>query len=171
VLWDRWKLASARAPRLELETLLAAGAQGPELMLDLKGHDPRLPARLLGALAQAGPGRRVTVCSQDWALLEPLRGVEDLRIVHSVGSRRALGTLLARFAGDRLDGVSIHQRLLDPTIAAELRTRADLLLSWPVESIAEGHRLVGLGVRGLISQAFELLSAVFAPPVAPRWAV
>ena len=95
----------------------------------------------------------------------------DLRIVHSVGSRRALGTLLARFAGDRLDGVSIHRRLLDPTIAAELRTRADLLLSWPVESIAEGHRLVGLGVRGLISQAFELLSAVFAPPVAPRWTV
>lgn len=170
VLWDRWKLASARAPRLELEALLAAGAEGPELMLDLKGHDPRLPARLLGALAQAGPGRRVTVCSQDWGLLEPLRGVPDLRIVHSVGSRRALGTLLACYAGDRLDGVSIHRRLLDPTVAAELRTRADLLLSWPVESIAEGHRLAGLGVRGLISQAFELLSAVFAPPVAPRCA-
>ena len=63
-------------------------------MLDLKGHDPRLPARLLGALAQAEPGRRVTVCSQDWALLEPLRGVPDVRIVHSVGSRRALGDAL-----------------------------------------------------------------------------
>jgi glycerophosphoryl diester phosphodiesterase len=170
VLWDRWKLASARAPRLELETLLATAPGVPELMLDLKGHDPQLPARLLRALARAEPGRRMTVCSQDWALLEPLRGVPDLRIVHSVGNRRALGNLLARFAGDRLDGVSIHRRLLDPTIAAELRTRAELLLSWPVESIAEGHRLAGLGVQGLISQAFELLAAAFATPVVPRWA-
>src|SRR5688572_32073782 len=71
VLWDRWKLASARAPRLELETLLSAGAGGPELMLDLKGHDRQLPGRLLRALALTEPGRRVTVCSQDWSLLEP----------------------------------------------------------------------------------------------------
>jgi hypothetical protein len=168
VLWDRWKLASARAPRLELETLLAAGAGGPELMLDLKGHDRQLPGRLLRALAQAEAGRRVTVCSQDWALLEPLRGVPDVRIVHSVGSRRALGALLTRFAGDRLDGVSIHRRLLNGIVAAELRTRADLLLSWPVESVVEGRRLAGLGVHGLISQAFEPLSAAFATPLALR---
>src|SRR5688500_13351232 len=57
VLWDRWKLASARAPRLELETLLAASADGPELMLDLKGHHRQLPGRLLRALALTEPGR------------------------------------------------------------------------------------------------------------------
>jgi glycerophosphoryl diester phosphodiesterase len=162
ILWDRWTLASARAPRLQLETLLATAPGALELMLDLKGHDRQLPIRLLRALAQGGPGRRVTVCSQDWALLEPLRGVPDLRVVHSVGNRRALAALLARSGGDRLDGVSIHRRLLDPTTAAELRTRADLLLSWPVESIAEGRRLAGLGVHGLISQAFEALSTAFA---------
>ena len=165
-MWDRWKLASARVPRLELATLLAAGTDGPELMLDLKGHDSKLPARLLRALAQEKPRRRVTVCSQDWALLEPLRDVPGMRIVHSVGDRRALGTLLTRFAGWRLEGVSIHRRLLDRTVAAELRTRADLLLSWPVETVVEGRRLAGLGVHGLISQAFEPLSAAFAaqPP-------
>jgi glycerophosphoryl diester phosphodiesterase len=162
LLWDRWKLASARAPRLQLETLLAAGAGGPELMLDLKGHGRQLPARLLRALAQTEPGRRVTVCSQDWALLESLRSVPDVRIVHSIGNRRALEALLTHFAGDRLEGVSIHRRLLDPAVAAELRTRADLLLSWPVESIAEGRRLAGLGVDGLISQAFEALTTAFA---------
>src|SRR5687768_4778981 len=42
VLWDRWQLASYRTPRLHLETLLSAAAEGPELMLDLKGHDARL---------------------------------------------------------------------------------------------------------------------------------
>jgi hypothetical protein len=168
VLWDRWKLASARAPRLELDTLLATAPGGPELMLDLKGHDPQLPARLLRALARAEPGWRVTVCSQDWALLEPLRGVPDLRIVHSVGNKRALRAILARFQGERLDGVSIHRRLLDRVVAAELRARADLLLSWPVESLVEGRRLAGLGVHGLISQAFEALSTEFgAQPARP----
>ena len=168
VLWDRWKLASTRAPRLELETLISAAADGPELMLDLKGHDRQLPGRLLGALAQAEPGRRVTVCSQDWALLEPLRGAPDVRVVHSVGNRRALGALLARFAGDRLDGVSIHRRLLDRIVAAELRARTDLLLSWPVETVDEGRRLAQLGVHGLISQAFEPLSAALGARAARR---
>lgn len=168
VLWDRWKLASARAPRLELQTLLSAGADGPELMLDLKGHDPQLPGRLLRALALTEPGRRVTVCSQDWALLEPLRGAPDLRIVHSVGNRRALGALLTRFAGDRLEGVSIHQRLLDRIVAAELRARTELLLSWPVETLDEGRRLARLGVHGLISQAFEVLAAALGAQAARR---
>ena len=73
VLWDRWELASARTPRLLLDELLAAAVPGgPELMLDLKGHDPRLA----GPRARCGAGttRRVTVCSQDWRLLEPPAG-------------------------------------------------------------------------------------------------
>jgi glycerophosphoryl diester phosphodiesterase len=137
-------------------------------MLDLKGHDRQLPGRLLRALALTEPGRRVTVCSQDWALLEPLRDAPDVRIVHSVGNRRALAALLARFAGDHLDGVSIHRRLLDQIVAAELRARTDLLLSWPVETVGEGRRLAQLGVHGLISHGFEALSAALGAQ-APRW--
>ena len=164
-LWDRWELASARTPRLELESLLTAAAGGPELMLDLKGHARALGGLLLDAIAGSGLGRRVTVCSQDWDLLEPLRGASDLRVVHSVGSARALRALHRRFAAERLTGVSIHRRLLDPAGAAELRARAELLLSWPVETEAEGRRLAALGVHGLISQAFEPLSATFGERV------
>ena len=128
-------------------------------MLDLKGHARELPARLLEALATGGPGRRVTVCSQDWDLLEPLRGTPGVRVIHSVGGARALRALHRRFAAQRLTGVSIHRRLLDPTSAAGLAARTDLLLSWPVETGAEGRRLAALGVHGLISQSFEALSA------------
>ena len=133
-------------------------------MLDLKGHKRELPRRILDALAAWGTGRRVTVCSQDWELLEPLRGTRDLRVIHSVGSARALRALHRRFASDRLTGVSIHGRLLDRASAAGLAARADLLLSWPVETEAEGRRLAALGVHGLISQSFETLSAALAEP-------
>ena len=164
VLWDRWRLASASAPRLRLEALLAAAADGPELMLDLKGHDRRLPDRIVAAIEGAGITGRVTVCSQDWRLLERLSGRQGFRIVHSVGSARALERLRRRFAGEELAGVSIHRRLLDPATARDLRARTALLLSWPVESVPVARALASLGVDGLISQAFEPIATAIGAP-------
>ena len=166
LLWDRWRLASARAPRLQLGGLLAAAADGPELMLDLKGHDGRLPDRIVAAVEEAGITSRVTVCSQDWGLLERLSGRPGLRIVHSIGSARALERLRRRYAGEELAGVSIHRRLLDPATARDLRARTTLLLSWPVESVPVARELAALGVDGLISQAFEPIAAALGTPQA-----
>ena len=164
MLWDRWQLASARAPRLRLETLLEAADGGPELMLDLKGHDPRLAARVVAAVEAAGRAARITVCSQDWRLLERLSGEPDVRIVHSIGNARALERLRTRFAEERLAGVSIHRRLLDAATVRDLRSRAEVVLSWPVETVPVARELVALGVDGLISQAFEAI----APAVGVR---
>ena len=61
-------------------------------------------------------------------------------------------------ATERLAGVSIHQRLLDAAVVQDLRRRAALVLSWPVESGAEARRLAGWGVHGLISRSFENLA-------------
>jgi hypothetical protein len=143
-----------------LDELLAAVAPGTELMLDLKGHDRRLPSRIAEAVETAGVRGRVTVCSQDWQLLEPLSGRPDVRVVHSVGNARQLARLWRR--GDSLAGVSIHQRLLDAAVVEELRRRAALILSWPVESVAQARRLAGWGVQGLISQRFEHLAGELA---------
>jgi hypothetical protein len=169
VLWDRWELASPRAPRLLLETLLEAAAGGPELMLDLKGHDPRLPGRVLTAIRDSG--RRVTVCSQDWRLLEPLGDVPRLRVVHSVGGSRALTRLHRRFAGMRLSGISIHRRLLDAATVQRLLERTELLMTWPVESVPEARRLAALGVHGVISRSFEALAPRLPEPAPGRVAV
>jgi hypothetical protein len=166
VLWDRWRLASARAPRLGLDALLAAAADGPELMLDLKGRDPRLPDRVAGAIEDSAVAGGITVCSQDWRLLERLSGAPGIRLVHSIGSVRALERLRSRFAGEELAGISIHRRLLDAATVRDLRARTALLLSWPVESVPVARHLAALGVDGLISQRFEPIAAAIGTPQA-----
>jgi hypothetical protein len=155
ILWDRWELAPPWAPRMLLDELLSDAAGSTELMLDLKGHDHRLPGRVVAAIEAAGARARVTVCSQDWRLLEPFGSRAGIRVVHSVGNARQLARLRRR--SGELAGVSIHQRLLDAGVVAELRRRAEVVLSWPVESVAQARRLAAWGVNGLISRSFDQL--------------
>ena len=158
ILWDRWMLAPPWAPRLMLDELLEAAGPQTELMLDLKGRHPRL-ARAVGACLDAhGAGRRITVCSRNWRALRPLAQRADVRIVHSVGSRMQLAALRRLLRGRTLAGVSIHRRLLDAAVVAELKRDVETLMSWPVETAAEARRLATWGVDGLISSGFEDLS-------------
>jgi glycerophosphoryl diester phosphodiesterase len=129
-------------------------------MLDLKGHDRRLPDRVLAAIDVAGQPARLTVCSQDWRLLEPFADFAEIRVVHSVGNARQLARLRRR--REPLAGVSINERLLDTAVVAELRRRAAVVLSWPVESAAQARRLAAWGVQGLISRRFEDLAVELA---------
>jgi glycerophosphoryl diester phosphodiesterase len=159
ILWDRWYLASPFTPRLELASLLAHAGPDTALMLDLKGRDRRLARRVAVALARH-PGS-VTVCSRSWRLLELFQD-SHVRAVHSVGSRRQLRALRRRFAGRRLAGVSIHRRLLDAATVADLRARAELIVTWPVTSIEEARRLGAWGVDGVITERFEALGPALA---------
>ena len=162
LLWDRWRLAPGWKPRLQLGALLAATGPATELMLDLKGRDGRLARRVAAALSAGPRPPRVTVCSRNWALLRPLEGLEGVRLVHSVGSRRQLRALRRRFAGRRLAGISIHRDLLDAGIVADLRTRADVVMTWPVASVEEARALAGWGVDGVITERFDALAAALA---------
>jgi glycerophosphoryl diester phosphodiesterase len=148
ILWDRWRLANPFAPRLELAQLLAAARGGTELLLDLKGRDPSLAEHVL---EQLPPGRQVTICARSRRLLEPFAGLEHVRLFQSVGSRRQLRRLLRRGDGLVLDGVSIHERLLDEGVAAELLRYGATVLTWPVNTLARAQELARLGVHGLIS--------------------
>lgn len=171
IFWDRWELASPFAPRLLLDRLLAATPPGVELMLDLKGRDRRLARGVLQAL-ESHRGRPITVCSRGWSLLEALRGTPDVRLVHSVGSRGQLRALRRRFEGRRLDGISIHRKLLDPETVADLRERADMIMTWPIASADEARMLGAWGVDGVISEDFERLARELAeaPADAPAGA-
>lgn len=150
LLWDCWYLASPRTPRLTLDELLAA-ADAP-LMLDLKG------GRRLGRRVAEAVDRPLTVCARRWSALEPFAGRDDVRVVHSVGSRRQLRALRRRFADRRLHGVSIHRRLLDRATVADLRRRAELIVSWPVATHEQARELWGWGVDGVITERFEALA-------------
>ena len=148
ILWDRWRLANPFAPRLGLRELLAAARGSTELLLDLKGRDQRLSELVL---AQLPPGRQVTVCARSRRLLEPFAELEHVRLLQSVGSIRQLRTLLGTADGLVLDGVSIHERLLDERVAAELLRYGATVLTWPVNTLQRARELALLGVHGLIS--------------------
>lgn len=157
ILWDRWELAASWRPRLQLHDLLAATATGTELLLDLKGHRAQLGARVLDAIRPYLGERRFTVCARRWKLLEPFAGV-PVRRVHSVGSARQLRQLLRGFVGQRLDGVSIHERLLDAQSVASLRAVANVIMSWPVNHPERARTLLQLGVDGLITDDAAAMS-------------
>ena len=167
ILWDRWRLASPFAARLVLTDLLAAAEPQTELVLDLKGRERRLAERVLEALRpRLRAGAVVTICARSWPLLEPFRGVEGVRGVHSVGSARQLRRLRRRVADSRLDGISIHERLLDSRTVHELREFADVIMTWPVNTRERARELVACGVDGLISDQPDLVH-----PIAVRaWA-
>lgn len=161
LLSSRWELAPPWRPRLLLAELLDAAAPTTELMLDLKGRNPRLAHLAIAALEPYLGSRRLTVCARSWPLLDPFEGL-PVRRVHSVGTARQLRALLRHARGARIEGVSIHERLLDLTAVTELRRLSAVVMTWPVNDLARASELVRLGVDGLISDRPGAISGLAA---------
>jgi glycerophosphoryl diester phosphodiesterase len=159
--WDRWAVASPFRRHPVLADLLRATSPSTELMLDLKGSRPRLAEIVRTELERHLPRRRFTVCARSWRLLDAFEGLPVRRLA-SAGSRRQVRSLLQHFAERRVDGVSVHERLLDARVIADLRSVADLVLTWPVNAPARARELVGIGVDGLISDRAALIAPVAA---------
>ncbi len=162
ILWDRWELAAPWRPRLELAALLDAVSPRTELVLDLKGRDKRVATHVLEALDPHLGRRRFTVCARHWSLLDVFHG-RPVRRMQSIGSARQLRRLLRRFAGERLDGVSIHERLLNAESVASLREIADVIMTWPVNRPERARELLRLGVTGLITDELAGLAGAGVP--------
>ena len=104
--------------------------------------------------------RRAMICSRNWAYLAPFRGVENVRVVYSVGSRRQLTALRRRLADGRVEGISIHERLLDRATAADVLKMTELVMTWPVNTLERASELLSWGVRGLITDAPSAIQTV-----------
>lgn len=165
LFWDRWELAAPWRPRLLLEELLAAASPSTELLIDLKGRSPRLAERVGQALTPYLGERRLTVAARSWPLLECFAGL-PVRRLHSVGTAKQLRALVREFADQRLDGVTIHARLLDAVAVAELRRIAGVVLTWPVNDAGRARELLALGVDGLITDRPHELAGVVPEPAA-----
>ena len=148
ILWDKWRLENPFAPRLQLRDLLVEARPETQLLLDLKGRNSRLAELVRDTLPS---GRPVTVCARSRGLLEPFADLDHVRLFQSVGSRRQLRTLLRAADGVVLDGVSIHERLLDERVVEALRGLGAVVMSWPVNSLERAGELARLGIHGLIS--------------------
>jgi hypothetical protein len=158
LLWDRWRLGAPWRPRLYLPDLVDATAPETELMLDLKGWRVALAERIVEIVRPHLGARRFTVCARRWKLLEPFAGL-PVRRVHSIGTVRELHRFLERFGSERLEGVSVHERLLEPGSLASLRSIAEVVMTWPVNRPGRAQELLGLGVDGLITDDTPALSA------------
>jgi glycerophosphoryl diester phosphodiesterase len=128
-------------------------------MIDLKGRKRRLAELVAEALTPYLGTRSLTISARSWPLLEIFDGL-PVRRLHSVGNAQQLRTLLRSFAGVRLDGVSIHSRLLDSGTVDELRRVAGVVMTWPVNDRRHAAELLRLGVDGLISDRPGELTAL-----------
>jgi glycerophosphoryl diester phosphodiesterase len=164
ILWDRWQLAAPWSRRLRLAELLEATAPETELVLDLKGSKTQVSERTLAAIRPFLDERRFTICARSWPLLETFAGL-PVRRLHSIGTERELRRFLERFAAHRLDGVSVHERLLRADTVADLRSIADVVLTWTVNRPARARELVRLGVDGIVTDDIAALSqhGILAP--------
>lgn len=159
--WDRWTLASPFSRYLSVPALLEHASGETELMLDLKGPRRTLAELVREELEPYLGERRLTVCARWWPLLDVFDGLPVRRIA-SVGSARQLRAFVERFRERGIDGVSVHERLLDERTVADIRRVTDLVLTWPVNAPERARALLGLGVTGLISDHVDHLTPVLA---------
>lgn len=148
--WDRWSIASPFNRYLTVSELMEHAGEDTELMLDLKGPRVRLAELVRDELRPYLGRRELTVCARFWKLLDVFEGL-PVRRVASAGSTRQLRALVDRFGAAGIDGVSVHERLLDERVVADIRRVTDLVLTWPVNAPDRARKLVGIGVTGLIS--------------------
>jgi glycerophosphoryl diester phosphodiesterase len=165
VFWDCWQLAPPWRAHLQLSDLLAAASPETELMLDLKGKDPRLAERVIAELEPYFGKRHLSICTRAWPLLEAFDGLPVGRI-HSVGTARQLRALIRATSTRRIEGVSIHERLLDFAAVTELRRVTGIVMTWPVNDLTRAAELARLGVDGLISDRPGAISGLAAPEAA-----
>ena len=151
--WERWYLLGRDAPRPPLEALLPLVPDGVGLMIDLKGPDPRLAGAVLAATRDFAAARGLIVSGRVWPTVDRVRGAPGVRTLHSVGSPRQLRALIRRRGRRAPEGVSIHQRLLTPGVAAALRERVEHLWTWPVDDPVTAAVLASWGVTGFITDA------------------
>ncbi len=159
LLWDKWRLEGSWRPRLLFDDVVRAAQPATEFMFDLKGRDRALPPLLRATMERLAAGRRYTVSSQSWRLLEPFRSLDAVRVVHSVGNARMLRALPHWLAGGAAAAVAIDHRALTPARAEALRRMTPTLFAWSVNDVRRADELVSWGVNGIISDAYTLYCA------------
>lgn len=161
-LWEPWYLLP-REPLLLADVARAAPSEAC-LLLDLKGWQPWLGRRVRRAMQDAP---RYVVCSRHWRMLDAFDAVADVRVVHSVRTRSELARLDGRLAAHPTWGISVHQSLLTAARVEHLRSLADVVMTWPVDTPTDYDRLAALGVNGFISNNLDVLSRR-RPSVTPQ---
>jgi glycerophosphoryl diester phosphodiesterase len=162
VVYDTWHVRVLREGLIDLEELLRATEDGPQLLIDLKGSHSRLPTEIVRALRSCNAVDRVAVCGQRWAPLDAM-GIEEpgLRLMHSLGRPDHVQAYLQRdSSAPPSAGVSVAHWLLTPEIVRDLKQRGGQSFAWTVNDPASALQLAGWGIDGIISDRLDLLSGL-----------
>ncbi len=163
LLWDRWELVSTRVPRLGLDDLLGACADGTTLMLDLKGRRGSTARSVTDLLRRQDRRVPLLVCGRWWPSVEVVASLPWVRPVLSARNARELGRLRRRVQdGPPVHGVSVHRSLLDAPTVSALHRHVDLVMTWPVNDLATLDTMLARGVSGIISDEPAVLSELLA---------
>ena len=163
-LWDRWELVPASAPRLGLAELLEADRHGTTFMLDLKGRRPGSARAVIELLHEVAPGHPLLVCGRWWPAVDAVAEVPFVRPVLSARNRAELSRLRRRVAAAPgvVHGVSVHASLLDHRLVEELHQGVEVVMTWPINDLAELARVLGIGVSGVISDEPDVLAELMS---------
>jgi glycerophosphoryl diester phosphodiesterase len=158
LLWDRWELAPASAPRLGLDELMRADEHGTTFMLDLKGRRTSAARSVARFLHHGGHHAPVLVCGRWWPSVETVAELPFVRPVLSARTRGELTRLRRRLeVGPPVHVVSVHRTLLDSHVVADLHREVDLVMTWPVNTSRALDAALAMGVTGIISDEAAVL--------------
>ena len=164
LLWDRWYLAPGWTKRLLLPEFAAkiGATPGPAVMLDLKGHDAKITDAVLAHLEELQAHREIWVCSPDWTLLEPLRDLPDLRVLHSIGTQPQLDAFFAGKVEGAIAGISVQRLILTADVMARLKERSPFIITWAVNDLPALEQVTSLGVSGITTDTERMLRYVIS---------
>ncbi|WP_457208278.1 glycerophosphodiester phosphodiesterase [Nocardioides sp. P5_C9_2] len=163
LLWDRWELASASAPRLGLDELLQADEHGTTFMLDIKGRRAAAAASVARFLHHRGHHGTILVCGRWWHSVETVAQLPFVEPVLSARTRGELTRLRRRLEeGPAVHGVSIHRSLLDTAVVAELHDHVPLVMTWSVNDLRTLDDVLAMGATGIISDEPAVLAELLS---------
>lgn len=148
-----------------LEEVWKATGDARVIKLDLKPSSVQDLQALLTFLEARQDGREVIVASSDPRVVRVFaQQLPMVRRFLSVPTRQALERLQndpALVAS--LDGVTIHEALLDTATMGWLRARGLRVVAWTVNDIARVNTLVRLGVDGITTDNLAILELLGDP--------
>ena len=155
-----------------LEEVLALARGRRRLLVDVKWSPGGRQSAFARALAQtvrlAGMADEVTFCGQNWSVLQRLRVIDPgLRVRYSIGVQRQLAAFGHVSQDETLQGVCVHQSLLNAQLIDILKRRGLDIWTWTVDDLTQARRLVAMGIDGIISNRLDVLEALSEAPTEP----
>ena len=152
--WERWHMIEAGTTYPDFAELLDGARASTRFWIDCKGPNPALAKAIRTTVPEDRP---LTVSSKAWWVLHRFADRPATRIIRSVGNRFELLLLRRLPSKVHLDGVVVHERLLDSGTLTTLSQRFGAVYTWAVPDRARAEELRAGGIAGVILDDLDLI--------------